>query len=423
MTKLGKIQRWLLQLAVFLIPTNLAYHWYVQSAYLNGHLVDYLLPRIYLSDFPILGVIIIYVFNNRNIIYKSIISSIKLNPLPYTLLPIYLWNLTSSPAQPAGYWAIFKLIEFTLFGIAIINQYTKNQFLTTIRTPLLFSLLFQTIISLYQFINQNSLFGYFFMGEPSLESAGIVKNSYFGILEVAPYGTTPHPNVLAGFLTVGYVLFLLCSQNQPIFGIKKAAKLSLMGLILIILSLTQSLVAIGCFFIGMSLFLIKNKLSILNMRVLIQMLVASSLFLSPLIVSLLYHSHYFPDSHSILARYELNQASIRLWLQHPIFGVGPNQFIPHVPQTPLSGQKTLFLQPVHHLILLILVETGLVGLAFTLLLIWQFVRKAKMAHSTALHLVPLACLLIIGSTDHYPLTLQTGQLLLTFSLILPLLKN
>ncbi len=423
MINLGKIQRLLLQLTVFLIPTNLAYHWYVQSAYLNGHLVDYLLPRIYLSDLPILGVILIYVFTNRNSIFKSIKSSIKLNPLPYTLLPIYLWNLTTSPAPPAGYWTIFKLIEFTLFGIAIINQYTKSQFLSSIRTPLLFSLLFQIVTSLYQFINQNSLFGYFFMGEPFLESIGIVKNSYFGVLEVAPYGTTPHPNVLAGFLTVGYVLFLLCSQNQPIFGIKKAAKLSLMGLILIILSLTQSLVAIGCFFIGMSLFLIKNKLSNLNMRVSVQMLAGSSLILSPLIVSLLYHSHYFPDSHSILARYELNQASIRLWLQHPIFGIGPNQFISHLPQTTLSGQKTLFLQPVHHLILLILVETGVVGLTSTLLLIWQFLRKARIARSTALYLVPLTILLIIGSTDHYPLTLQTGQLLLTLSLILPLLKN
>lgn len=423
MINLGKIQRWLLQFTVFLIPTNLAYHVYVQSAYLNGRLIDYLLPRLYLSDLSILGVILIYVFINRLKLYRSFIFSIKLYPILYTLLLFYLWYLASSPAPQAGYWAIMKIVEFSLFGAAIINQYTKSQFLSTIRVPFFISLLFQMVVSLYQFINQFSVIGYIFMGEPSLENVGIVKNSYFGVLEVAPYGTTVHPNVLAGFMVVGYLFIILSSQKQPISTIKKAAHVVFIGLIMTILYLTQSLGAFCSLFIGLCLILLKNKLSIRIYRVVIQMLVAGSLIFSPLIISYLYHSRNYADNHSILARYELNQSSWQLWLQHPVFGVGPNQFVAYLPQTPLSGQKTLFLQPVHHLLLLILVETGLTGFMVTLLLLWQYLHQAKIRHSTALYLVPLAVLLIIGSTDHYPLTLQTGQLLLVFSLALPLLKD
>jgi len=423
MTYPEKIQRWLLQLTVFLIPTNLAYHWYVQTAYLNGRLIDYLLPRLYLSDLPVLGVIVFYVFNNRNNIVKSIKSNYKILPIPCTLLAIYLWSIIHSPAPQAGFWAIAKLFEYTLFITAITRQFTKSWFLSAIRTPILITLLLQITVSLYQFINQSSLFGYIFMGEPSLESVGIVKNTYFGVLEVAPYGTTSHPNVLAGFLTISFLFLLLCSQNQPISKVKKAVYVSLMGLILIVISLTQSLAAGGCLFVGICLFLARNRLSNRIVRVIVQMLVASSLLLSPLIISTLYHSEKYDDNHSISARYELNTSAIHLWQQSPLFGVGPSQFIPHLPQTSFNGQKTLFLQPPHHLLILILTETGLFGMLTILFFTQRYLLKAKTGHPTALYLVPLTMLLVIGSTDHYPLTLQTGQLLLAFSALLPILRD
>jgi hypothetical protein len=149
----------------------------------------------------------------------------------------------------------------------------------------------------------------------------------------------------------------------------------------------------------------------------------SSLILSPLIISTLRHLSKTADITSISTRYELNQSAIAQFIRSPLIGSGPNQFIYYLPTTTFAGQKTLFLQPTHNLVLLILAETGLVGILLCTIYISKGIKYPEFRQLDALYLAPITAILIIGSFDHYPLTLQTGQLLLVLCLSLPTLKS
>ena len=404
---MDRLEKRLVQLLVFLIPSNLALHWYINSAYLNGKLIDYLLPKFYLSDVPALMLILIYLFRILKLHrYKHL--------LPYVAIPLYLFiRSISTPLPLSSIWYSLKLIELLLLTAYLIT-YPLKQFLQLIVSPLIAALLFQTSLSLYQFIHQSSFFGYYLLGESNLETSNIAKTVWFGLVEVAPYGTTPHPNVLAGFFTVGILLLLLSTHISPIQKAKKAAFIVAIGLSIVIIILTQSFSAIvgllGCLLI----YLIRNKISTHGLRLLIQMCVLSTLIISPLFLSILFHLHFLIDNPSFVIRYELNHVAIDLWQQSPLHGIGPNIFTYDLPQTTLIGQKTFFLQPPHNIFLLLLTETGLIGIFLVIVTIYRlYSPHRRVALLTSL---PLYSLILIGSLDHYPLTLQTGQLLLVFAL-------
>lgn len=125
---------------------------------------------------------------------------------------------------------------------------------------------------------------------------------------------------------------------------------------------------------------------------------------------------------SLVVREQLNAAAAKLWSQSPIFGIGFGNFLVELPQV-LPSRSVYFLQPVHNIYLLILSETGIIGLILFLWLIWKSIGKAisknERNHFITYHL-SLITLLLLGLVDHYPLTLQQGQLLLSFLLSLSL---
>ena len=110
---------------------------------------------------------------------------------------------------------------------------------------------------------------------------------------------------------------------------------------------------------------------------------------------------------SITQRESLVQSSEAMIKNHPIFGVGLNNFLTNLP----AFEKV---QPVHNIFLLVLSETGIVGISFFL---WFLIKTIKKVQSSYLLLL-ISCLLSLGMFDHYFLTLQQGQLL--FAIILGL---
>ena len=130
-----------------------------------------------------------------------------------------------------------------------------------------------------------------------------------------------------------------------------------------------------------------------------------------------------PTEESWVVRSELNAAAIKIWQQFLIFGVGLGNFLTELPKT-LPSREIYFLQPVHNIYLLLLAETGIIGLVLFLWLVWIVLRRAisnkqKERGKAALllaYLLSLIAYLLLGFVDHYPLTLQQGQLLLTLFL-------
>src|SRR5258708_5260679 len=74
----------------------------------------------------------------------------------------------------------------------------------------------ESILAIAQFFNQGSLNGVlYFLGERTFTAttSGIANASVSGELILRPYGTFPHPNVLAGYLLISLTLLLLYAKS------------------------------------------------------------------------------------------------------------------------------------------------------------------------------------------------------------------
>jgi O-antigen ligase len=100
---------------------------------------------------------------------------------------------------------------------------------------------------------------------------------------------------------------------------------------------------------------------------------------------------------------------------YPLAGIGLNNFIVRLPDYWSLVGFTYWLQPVHNLYLLITAETGFTGIViFIWFLILTYRRLFNHLSPSSLALtLGLGAILLLSLNDHYWLTLQQNQLLLT----------
>ena len=389
------LQQLLFGLLIFFLPSNLAFHFFPQAAIVQGILVDYLIPKLYLTDIFILGILVLWVISSwtdkrhaqswqadRLAARACRTLSGQILLISFFLITLLTGLLTSRPL--ASFWFWLKLVEMTLFISWLRYNLPATRHVLHATLPL--AVLWQSLLVIAQWFKQGNIFGYRFLGEPvfSLATPGIARVSLGGSLKVLPYGTTPHPNVLAGFIAVSLVIIWLNSKSNPSKYIA-----SIVGTFA--LFLTQSLSA----WIALILAIAIGK--------------KTTILLIPLFLLLFLNTQYFVlDTESVSRRLQLNLAAVKIWADHPLFGVGLNQFIPALSSLPPIDPTLRFFQPVHNIYLLLLAETGLVGVGLLLFAL------LKIVHSTSLRTILM--ILIIGLVDHYPLTLQTGQLLLALAI-------
>ena len=364
---------WLFYLIVFLIPSNLAKHFILPSSYVGGSLVDYLIPALYLTDILI--------------VWLLVLKPIKSIPRPIIVFLLCLLPSVIFSASPIP--AIFKWVKFLEMGLLaawiIENHVTLShaRAIKSVTLTLTLAVIFQSVLAVGQWFNQGSLFGYWFLGEQPYTAAtpGIDKIAWLdGSLKIPPLGTTPHPNVLAGFLVIGATLL----------SVDKVAPF----LILIPLFLTFSLSA-------WLAFLMRNKWTLLAGFIALLIFGKQLSFLAP--------------ESSFSRRSQLTQMAVAMFKDRPLTGVGLNNFTVVMDQYGYIPATTRFLQPVHNIYLLLLSETGLIGfLGFGYLLFKGRTLLCSKGRSLFTDKVrPFAILLFLGLFDHWPLTLQTGLLLFT----------
>ena len=419
---MNKLEKILFQLTIFLIPTNLAYHFITKQAYINGILVDYLIPKLYLSDIPIL--ILLFLWLIKAIKNKTKITFRFPHILFFILLPLGI--LSSNPLASVWFW--LKLTQLSLFFFWINTHLTKEKPLSKlyqlIHVPLTFSLLFQSILGIYQFIFQKSLVGYWFFGETTLTHTPNIAKGNFSILSfienglrILPYGTTPHPNILAGFLSIGIILHLLITKTK---NNSKTHQNPLMP-IAFFLSITTLLLTLSAsawiaLIIGVSILTLFKS----NKPKAIQFLAPLTL-ISLTIFIIFTKDNLLTDNYSISRRNQLNHIALQMFAKNPINGVGLNNFTAKVSQFGTIHTYTSFIQPPHNIFLLWLAETGIFGLILILLVLKNMIKtRTKLKPKQIIQATPVLMILIIGLIDHYPLTIQTGQLISLLSLAKPL---
>ena len=234
---------------------------------------------------------------------------------------------------------------------------------------------------------------------------GIAKTIIGGRLILRPYATFSHPNVLAGFILVSMVLIGLGIRRQ---GFRKAITwfALILGGITIIFSFSRSVWLVGTL-VGLGL-VVQNQWQKRKKSALV-----TTIVIVLLLISGFYYQIALPLSgrETIWQRFSLAQVAIKMIRANPLSGIGFNNFIPQLPFYWQQFGTTYWLQPVHNIYLLILAETGFIGLLILFWLLGLTFRRLLRTGSWQL-ILALSVVLSLGLFDHYWFTLQQSQLLL-----------
>ena len=419
-------QRFFWLLLLFL-PTQLGYHFWPDWAGVLGRRVDYLAPTVYLTDILILLTLSSWFVSQKSKIQiKNTIWKL-LSPLGIAAIFITANTLAATSPLVALYKWI-KVMEFVLLGWYIVK--TKPRF-AVIVTPLSIGVFYSSILAITQFVLQHSVGGpLWWLGERTFDvgTPGIARiplrlefgiwNLEFG-LKMRPYATFPHPNVLGGFLAAVLPLVVVRYLGN-LRNLRKKMKLFygtviLVGIIALLLTFSRSGIVVGGMAIVMAIARIKNYESgIMKNKRLIVLILIGFFALLPTSYFMIHNS----TEESVVVRQQLNAAAIKLWQSSPLFGVGLGNFLVRLPEA-LPTRTIYFLQPVHNIYLLLLSEVGIVGIGLIVFFIVTLLNhesgimkygkdKTKFIIHTSLFVI-----LVLGLVDHYPLSLQQGQLLLT----------
>lgn len=399
---------------IILIPVQLGKHFWPEFSSVLGIRIDFLAPTIYFTD------ILIFLFVLTSVLggfYKRSPSK-KLILASFIFLFSQVLSVLTSANKLLSLWFLLKIFEFVSLTIAVsLLDFKKNYS----KIGLLFTTgaVFSVVLATFQFATQESA-GLWILGERSFNilTPGIARLEFGGELFLRPYATFPHPNVLAGYLAIALILFLF-TQGQ--FFEKKTAfvnflKIPILAILVagVILTFSRSawvsLVIAGFFTVFAQLKNVKF-FKIVTATIL---LVLALIFIFPQnLVSERFWQITTTDKHSLVLRTKLANAAFKMFTENPTTGVGLGNFLPSLPRFWKYEEDIRFLQPVHNIFLLILAESGILGiLAFGFLLLTTFLQLLKSDKIKANLLLPVwLVILIILVFDHYFWTLQQGQIL------------
>ncbi len=415
-----------------LLPTQLGVHFWPAWAMVLGRRVDYLSPTISLTDILLfLTVGTFLIFNLKFSIFRQF-SKFKIeifNKKSLVFIAAFIFlvlNVLLAESKPVAMYTWLKVAEFVGLGWYIVRT---RPTLATIVTPLSVGVLYSSVLAVAQFILQRSVGGpLWWLGERTFDAAtpGIARTVWYGRELLRSYATFPHPNVLGGFLASLLPLLVMSlmglmgpmSQRKKLFCIITIV----FGSMALLLTFSRSAMVVGAMAMVITLFMSHSRESgnpvfVLNwIRGLVpRMTMTVRLLFAFTIITLVFSSWFLVqsfgnESESVVVRQQLNAAAITLWQSSPLFGVGMGNFLVRLPEV-LPSRTIYFLQPVHNVYLLLLVEAGVAGFLPFLWLLWRSFQNFKFQISN--FKLSLLVFLLLGLVDHYPLTLQQGQVLLT----------
>jgi hypothetical protein len=390
-----------------LFPTQLGYHFWPDWAMVLGRRVDYLSPTLFLTDLLILFTVGSFLIYNLKFSIFNKFSIFKRKHLVlFATILFVIFNIAVAVNKPVALYKWLKVAELMALGWYIVKSKPSLAFVIF---PLSIGVLYSSVLAIAQFFLQHSVGGpLWWLGERTfrVDTPGIARIVWFGQELLRPYATFPHPNVLGGFLAA--TLPLMVSNQTKKLSFFKIATIAL-GTIAMFLTFSRSAIVVGV--IAIILMIASRKQQVVSSKVAIVIFLIFSLATFYFLLTT-----NFSDE-SVVVRQQLNAAAVKIWQESPLVGVGLGNFLVELPKA-LPSRSVYFLQPVHNIYLLVLTETGIVGLVFFLWLLWQIARKKSFSI-----LYSLFSILALGLIDHYPLTLQQGQLLLTLFLALSFIQT
>jgi len=380
------IHKFLFYALILSIPIQLGKHFWPDFAFINGIRIDYLAPTVYLTDILIGLMLLSWLTSRLSITKDQVLSGIML----FFVVGLFVEANIFFSLSP--YVAIFRWIKYLEMWLLVVYISKAHLSIQKVTKLLILAGLFTVFLALIQLINDGSIGGlFYFLGERSftLSTPGISKQILFGKEYILPYATFSHPNVLAGYFVVTLSFIL----NGKWLG--KNLKLFLVGLWLLIIYISGSAIAI---IVGIGILF-----QYIKIRSLYKYLAFGAIVFIMGILSITY------GTESVSRRVELNNIAYELFKSSPIVGIGMNNFVVQMSNYRDVNEPGFFFQPAHNIYLLLLSEGGIIGVGLLAWLIWKIYMIGL---KRGVYIIPLVAILVLGLFDHYPLTLQQGQLLL-----------
>lgn len=388
------IERIVFLLLLILFPIQLGKHFWPEFAFVHGIRVDYLSPTLYLTDILVFLLFLVSFVRLRSKLLRLIGSRLFL-----LFIASLFISFLFSEYKENSLFATIKLIEFVWVGF-YCSQLRREDFKNVVFVLVLGSLV-QISIMVLQFASQQSIGGvFYYLGERTFNATtpGIALARIGEQLVLRPYGAFPHPNVLAFYLLIVFIIALYFLQAKNfLFRIIKAIVLLTISLGI---CLTFSRVIIFLMFLIIGIHFWKDR----------RLFLMSSM-LSLVALFLLSTRIFQSFGNDLVLRFELMVIGVIVFIKTPIVGVGLNNFFHYE----ILYQKTItpmLLQPIHNVYVLWIVSMGILGGVPAYLFINKLLTLAREQVSFILVL----CLLVIGMFDHYLITLQQGQLLAAFTI-------
>jgi len=424
----------LFYLSMFLLPTNLFLVWRFPESFIQGHFIDYLAPKIYFSQiiialFGIVWVRKLHITTRGGSVLTSIFGRFPWKaPAGFTallavcgilFLQAVRWQDTGLMSMVCNFLVGPGLLLVFLWKEQTFSK--KHLFLAVGAASS-----FQAGVGLLQWFRQDSLFGYMFLGEPNLRLQEIVTSSLPGALRVLPYGTTPHPNILAAWLVLGTLCLVEFWKGVQGSAYKSRIHLLiplLLSLLLGVLLLTESWVAwisllglllfsrfSGFVLVGLQRFFRTVHLSFTQGVMVLICLIQLGWIVFPLAVQRMSLSSSLLEQSSLTRRSHLQIQSLELLRIEPA-GSGLKRMFQHIFTTEKTYTGGRFLQPAHNVGILLITVGGIWVLIVLFLYVIFEHNKYSLFSLLVLSSLPLF------SLDHYLISTITGQYILIISYV------
>ena len=381
-------------------PIQLGKHFWPDFSFVQGIRLDYLSPTIYFSDIAFVILFFLSIFRLKN----EIVLHFKNRYFFFAFAGVIISSLLSQNWL-AALFGLLKLLEFIYIAFYVAHTFSKNYIRLSIFIIVLGGLC-EVIISFFQLFSQGSIGGpFYYLGERTFNAStpGIALFSFHGQQFLRPYGTFPHPNVLAFYLLTAFI-FLLFS-----FSLKKSLLTTFKLIALFILSIgifitfSRIVILLYFFVIALRVIYLKGLSKGTKVRVFTICILALASF-----IAILFDRFGGSVLRDLTFRIELFSIGLSVFLKHALFGVGINNFFYHEIYYQKMVSPTL-LQPIHNIFFQWVVQTGLVGAAALMIFLNKLIKKINSKMGFAL----IVCIFVVGFFDHYLITLQQGQLILS----------
>src|SRR3989344_821515 len=466
--KVIPLSKMLLYSLVFLLPISTGKVCFSDQSFFHGYHVFYHSFWLYLTDFIFGGLMLAWLYDiSREIslkqFFQRLYTAISHDILYLSTFIFWLILAVSVIISRETLLSAYGFLRFSEY--LLIFVYVRENIIISREKNIFFWLILaisvlEAGLGLAQYLNQGS-FGLKYLGESYLAPGmrGIAEfisqgiGSWQGIsremLVMRAYGTLPHPNLLGVFLLTAFV-----ANIWLIYGSKKSiSREILLSLSLILLSTGLVLTYSRAVWFGAILALIILFIAgrIVKKRLFTRMQSGQRIIEEPnyypknvavilvvlLFALILYLALFgqqikdrlqgrgaavFAEQESFVDRARFASVSRETIRTDPFFGVGLRNFIARMDEFNTGERlRPEQHQPVHNIYLLIAAETGLLGLAAFLFLLFNIAKSGIVRFwrtkadanrgETFILLVIFSGFLFLGLFDHYFISLHPTAML------------